>query len=335
MNGFECENNTLKTSQAGTGGSCERRGTSEGERGASIPAGVREGLFDGLPMWQGDAIGGLRAPIGWTAEGQRVFIALGSDGARGEATHALVGGAIGSGKTVLVDDIIHSLAYVYGPDELEILHFDFKGGIGMGRYLDEDGEIWLPHIGNSRHGIPAEANADTFCEVLEAEIERRRQWLGQAGVGSIREYGAQGGRMKRVLVVVEDFQELFFQGAARSERALGVLRAALKAGRGSGLHLVLTTQTMAWAKNAFGGAVEKSLQWIGLRFALFGMEADGILAGDNRGAASRIQPKQEAIMNPDFGKAGANTVFHFPFAGPYSEEEERFRRRVKERVGEA
>ena len=293
-----------------------------------------EALFEGIPMWQGNAACGLRVPIGWTPDGQRMFFELDTDGAAGMTSHALVGGATGSGKSVLVHNIIHSMAHVYGPDGLEILFFDFKGGVEVGRYADERGKIWLPHIANARYGLSPVPDAIAFCETLAALIARERARLGNAGGINIRQYAAQGGRMKRTVVVVEDFQELFLQNAAHGALAWMTLRSALKQGRALGLHLLLTTQTMSWARNALGGAVEECLSWIGLRFALFGTCSDGILAGDNQRAVSTIRPRQEAVMNTDFGKIGANTVFHFPFVERDSEEEKCFLRRIEEKTVE-
>ena len=302
-------------------------------RGGLIPAGGYTSLFDGITMWQGKAVDGLKAPIGWTQDGQRVCFKLDTDEEDGKAIHALVGGATGSGKSVLVHDIIHSLAHAYGPDELDVLYFDCKEGVGLGAYVTEGGKFWLPHIANARHGLPHVPDTIAFRETLEAVIAREKARLGNAGVANIRQYNAQGGKMKRKLIVVEDFQELFFRSSDHGARTLMTLLSALMLGRTLGLHLVLTTQTMAWSRDLLGGTVNECLPWFGLRLALPGTGAEGILAGDNQRAVREIRPRQQAISNPKSGESGANTVFLFPFVSHDSEGDKAYRRRMEDKVG--
>lgn len=272
-------------------------------------------LFAGTEFWGGDSTDGLSAPIGWDEEGRPVAFELGV-GRGAAAFHALVGGTTGSGKSVWLHAMIQSMAGKYSPDELQLYLLDYKKGDEFKKYADAHGDAWLPHARMiSRHKDPRFALE--FFDHLDAEFKRRSAVFG--GYGDIVAYRRNGGKMPRILVVIDEFQVLFeeYGGLNISEEVGGRLSTIFKQGRAYGVHVVLATQSLrSLVFKGMGGILGQ----IGMRVALYGQRDDGILA-DNNDAATRLIPKRQCIVNPAFGvrdsgDAVNNFIADVPFADP-------------------
>lgn len=297
---------------------------------AEKPAKTFSLLFDNIPMWKASSADGLSAPIGWNSGDRKVYFKLDTGGEGGTAVHALVGGQTGSGKSVMLHDLIQSLAWVYSPDELQFYLFDFKNGVEFNKYSDASGALWLPHVKVVSVQNDPRYALELFKHLVEVEFPERNAKFKQTGCTKIGEYVKRGGKMARLVVIVDEFQELFgdHDGEDIGEEITTGLKAIVKQGRSVGVHLVIATQTMASAHATMKGSANDILQQIGLRLALWGTGEELILDGNNK-AAGEIIPRKQCILNAKAGLKGGNVVFEFPFASPDSPDGPAYRQKIE------
>lgn len=121
----------------------------------------------------------LSAVIGITDDPRRqkqypCEIDFGSEG------HILIYGAPGTGKTMLLQTIVMSLAERYTPDEVNIYVMDF------GSWSMKNMQA-LPHMGGVANGNESE-KITKLARMLTAELDRRKMLFAQTGAGSLEVY---------------------------------------------------------------------------------------------------------------------------------------------------
>jgi len=255
-------------------------------------------VYADRPMWSQAASDGLEATLGDSAESGPVILKFG-----GEINHVLLGGTTGSGKSNLIHVLIHSLCHGYSPEELRLYLLDYKDGLEFGKYVDGY-SVWLPHVESvSVHNDPAYALS--MFDYLQRECLRRKKVF--AGARSYAEFRRSGGKMPRIVVIIDEFHKLFETTDAEGMSAR--LMQVLKQGRAYGVHLVLATQTLASSDipNLAG-----MLGQIPLRLALRGSEDDRILDPDNMAATGISIPM--CVFNDQFGRTKGNRIFAVPEA---------------------
>ena len=95
--------------------------------------------------------------------------------------HGLITGATGTGKTVLLHNIILNAAELYSPEDLQMILMDFKEGTEFACY---DG---LPHM--RVLSIASELHfGHSVFEWLVAERMRRANLFKKAGVANLADY---------------------------------------------------------------------------------------------------------------------------------------------------
>lgn len=119
--------------------------------------------------------------------------------------HMLIYGAPGTGKTLLLQTMLLSLAKRYTPDEVHIYVLDF------GSWSMKNLEA-LPHVGGVANGNEAE-KVFNLAKLLDKSLIRRKTLFARAGAGSLAAYRqTAGGKMPSVVVAVDNFapvRELF------------------------------------------------------------------------------------------------------------------------------
>lgn len=272
-------------------------------------------LFAGEGFWTGDASRGFDALIGWDDRDQPVRFQLGD-----RIPHALLGGATGSGKSNLIHVLIHALCHRYSPEELNLYMLDYKDGLEFQKYTS-GGKAWLPHARTvSTANDPAYAL--TMFAYLKEEQRRRKRMFG--GRSNYIEYRASGGKMPRIVVIVDEFHKMF-EGSTADAVSDG-LNDIFKQGRAFGIHLVLATQTLRGLNFAGKSGM---LGQIGLRFALHSNSGDDeILMPDNMAAMNIKIP--QCIMNEEGGNKKANRIFKLPYADHSGKEGLAFHRRCED-----
>jgi S-DNA-T family DNA segregation ATPase FtsK/SpoIIIE len=168
-----------------------------------------------LPLYRqldAEGIPAVTAMLGLAEDGGPLLIRLPSP----DVAHVLVSGTTGSGKTVLLQAMILSLAMLNRPGELALVLIDPKGSA----FRPFGG---LPQL--SREVIREPGEAEEALESLVRLMEKR----GEPGVG----------RKPHVVLVIDELADLLMTGRKGLREALTRL---LQRGRGAGIHVVAATQ---------------------------------------------------------------------------------------------
>ncbi|MEM9827393.1 MAG: FtsK/SpoIIIE domain-containing protein [Planctomycetota bacterium] len=237
----------------------------------------------------------LVIPIGSQGGDRKLSLTLG----HGVAQHVLVAGKTGSGKSSLLHAIITSGAAHYTPDELQFYLLDFKKGVEFKPYADAQ----LPHA--SVIGIESEREfgRSTF-EALDGELQRRGEAFRDAGVSDVGEYREKTGRkMPRLLLLVDEFQEMFVRDDRLAADATLLLDRLVRQGRSFGMHVVLASQSLAGAYSL----PRATLGQMAIRIALqCGASDAAMILNDDNTAARLLSRPGEAIYNDAGGLIEGN-----------------------------
>ncbi|HKR82257.1 MAG TPA: DNA translocase FtsK 4TM domain-containing protein [Candidatus Saccharimonadales bacterium] len=146
--------------------------------------------------------------------------------------HLLVAGQTGSGKSVMINDILSSLLYRNSPADLKLILVDPKQ-VELTPYND------IPHLLTPVINEPEKCISALKWAV--AEMERRLRTMAEVGKRNIAEYNnlKKEEGMPYIVIVIDELADLMMM-AARDVEAL-IVRLAQKA-RAAGIHLVLATQ---------------------------------------------------------------------------------------------
>ncbi|CNE27785.1 Putative FtsK/SpoIIIE family protein [Mycobacterium tuberculosis] len=188
----------------------------------------------------------FRVPIGLDADGRPIELDIKESAQGGMGPHGLCIGATGSGKSELLRTLVLGLAMTHGPDILNFVLVDFKGGA---TFLGMDG---LEHVSaiitNLEDELPL---VDRMYDALHGEMVRRQEYLRAMGnYASLRDYekarldGADLPPMPTLFLVLDEFSELL---SAKPDFAeLFVMIGRL--GRSLGVHLLLASQRLEEGK---------------------------------------------------------------------------------------
>ena len=175
----------------------------------------------------------------WSEAGSPLEFAIGKDIAGkpvmadlARMPHVLVAGQTGSGKSVMINDILTSLLYRNTPADLKLILVDPKT-VELTPYNE------IPHL-----LTPVITEPEKCISALKwsvAEMERRYRTLAEHKVRNIGEYNKLKNEegMPYIVIVIDELADLMMM-AARDVEAL-IVRIAQKA-RAVGIHLILATQ---------------------------------------------------------------------------------------------
>jgi hypothetical protein len=239
-------------------------------------------------------------PIGVRGRGTPVELSLG----RGLAQNVLVGGRPGSGKSQLLHTLIINAVRRYGPDELELYLLDFKQGVEFVPYATGA----LPHA----TVVAVESERDFGLSVLRdlrGEIDRRAEFLRGRGAESMAEFRQRGGAgMRRVLLVIDEFQVLFADDDRIAHESAQLLDHVVRQGRAFGIHAVLGTQSLRG--HGAMALLRSTLDLVAVRIVLATSETDSrLFLADDNPAGARLTRPGEAIFNTDGGSPPGNVAF--------------------------
>lgn len=251
-----------------------------------------------------DSASGLSIPVGRQGVGRSLDIQLGA----GMRQHMLVAGKTGSGKSTLLHSMIMSAAMRYSPDQLHLYLLDFKKGVEFKIYADTG----LPHA--RVIGIESEREfGRSVLNRLDEELQQRGELFRSAGVQEMAEYRRKTDQdLPRVLLIVDEFQELFTRDDRVAQECTMLLDRLVRQGRSFGMHVVLSSQSLAGAYTL----PRATLGQMAVRIALQCSEADAamILADDNTAARLLTRPG-EAIFNDAGGLVEGNQPFQIAWLG--------------------
>lgn len=254
---------------------------------------------------------GLVIPIGMSGASDIQYLTLGRPGS--QSVHALIGGQIGSGKSRLLHAIITSSILQYSKDELEIYLVDFKSGTEFKIYADYN----LPNF----KVIAIESEQEFGLSVLQyimKESDRRAQLFNSCSKSDITSYNsspeaARSGKLPRILVVIDEFHELFNSvNNDVSSEASRLLDNILRLKRSFGVHVILCTQSV----RGLSEINEAAMAQIAVRIALKCQREDAdILLGSGSDAIAQIEDNDagSAIYLPAISTPKMNNKFRVGF----------------------
>ncbi|MEM9914159.1 MAG: FtsK/SpoIIIE domain-containing protein [Planctomycetota bacterium] len=222
---------------------------------------------------------------------------------RGVAQHALVAGKTGSGKSSLLHTLITNLCLWYPPDQLDLYLIDFKKGVEFKPYVNHR----PPHL----RAIAIESDREfglSILKRLDAMLDERGEKFREAGVANLAGYhqAVPDQPMPRVLLIVDEFQELFGQDDAISQSATQLLDRLVRQGRAFGMHAFLGSQSLSGA----AGLPRGTMGQMAVRIALQCSENDSqLILGDENSAARLLTRPGEAIYNDQNDTLEANSLF--------------------------
>lgn len=183
--------------------------------------------FSGDYIIDMDRSRGLEITIGYRADGIETI-----DFNR--TAHVLIGGATGSGKTVLLRSILVSLIH----RGCQVYLCDFKGGIDFPEPIWDEAKVITDY--------------DGLIESLEKviyELEDRKRLFLLYGAKNIEEYNSirETGSIKHIVIGTDEVAEMLDRTGRKDDKAkidkvIEMLSTIARLGRAYGIHLILSTQ---------------------------------------------------------------------------------------------
>ncbi|QDV47350.1 hypothetical protein Enr13x_72590 [Stieleria neptunia] len=241
---------------------------------------------------------GIEITIG-SQGGQR---SLALDLGEGVRQHVLIAGKTGSGKSTLLHSIITSGAHHYTPDQLHFYLLDFKKGVEFKTYADSG----LPHA--RVIGIESEREfGRSVLQRLDQELQQRGELFRAQSTQELSDYrSASGQPMPRIMLVIDEFQELFIRDDKVAAECSMLLDRLVRQGRSFGIHVILSSQSLAGAYSL----PRATLGQMAVRIAMQCSESDAaLILSDDNTAARLITRPGEAIYNDAGGLIEGNQPF--------------------------
>jgi DNA segregation ATPase FtsK/SpoIIIE, S-DNA-T family len=184
--------------------------------------------------WEPDSTRGNQELIVGVREdnGELLIISPG----RLHAPHTLIAGSTGSGKSVLMQDLILGIVATNTPSRARIVLIDPKQGVDYAQFED------LPHVEGGI--IDDRAVALDRLRELVVEMDRRYTRLKASRTNSLSAYNqvaSEGDRLPVIWVIHDEFAEWMLVEDYKQEVTALVSRLGVKA-RAAGIHLIFAAQ---------------------------------------------------------------------------------------------
>lgn len=192
----------------------------------------------GIPeeqWWQGSTAQIVETPIGVRGGGEPLHVWFGVKNDQ-PCAHGMLGAMTGSGKSNLYHVLINGLALRYSPAELRLYLIDGKDGVEFQPYRH------FPHAEVVSLRSAPELSRSVLAELI-AEKERRNSIFRSSNVADFSAYRKAGqpkGKLPRILLLVDEYQELF--EGDREGIASSYLLQLAQQGRSAGIHILLASQ---------------------------------------------------------------------------------------------
>lgn len=242
-------------------------------------------------IWAGVSMSKINVPVGITEKGKQVSLHFTQKNA---LNSALVVGSPGFGKSKFLHSLILNAALRYSPNELEMYLLDFSGV-----EFDVYARMHLPHAKIIAPESEREFGVNILEEIYNEGIRRERLCRDNAvdNTEALRKKNDQL-IVPRILVIIDEFQELFQRNDKMSSRAYFCINNIIQKYRKFAINLVLSSQ------KAYQVTSDISIDEIGNRIAFSCHPRDSVLVGyDN---TSLNLPGGNFIYNDAKGAKNSN-----------------------------
>ena len=158
------------------------------------------------------------------------------DPSQKHAPHTLIAGSTGSGKSVLMQNILLGIAATNTPKQAQIILIDPKQGVDYFQFED------LPHLGGG--AIVSDQIAVTRLQELVLEMDNRYVKFKNARANNITSYNAKvepSERLPTIWLIHDEFAEWMLVDEYKEAVSTTVQRLGVKA-RAAGIHLIFAAQ---------------------------------------------------------------------------------------------
>lgn len=242
----------------------------------------------------------LQIPIAKTQDGrQDIYFSL---GARSQNYNAFIIGRVGSGKSVLLNNLIVGIAERYTAQQIQLYLMDYKNGVEFSVYKNHPNCVKL--FLDENDFTLAVGMIDEFTH----ELQLRGNIFDQAQVKDIATYNQAHPNtpLAHKILIIDEAHRLFTGGIMQKKHFVSSLDYILRQGRSYGLHIILVTQTLV------GSDISSDLLGqIPLRIAFkLNEEKDTwqLFAHGNDAARHLDAQKYEVLINTDSGNKKANQI---------------------------
>lgn len=229
--------------------------------------------------------------------------------------NVLITGAVGQGKSNLLSVIIHSLCQNYSPRELNLYLLDFKEGVTLKAFAQNEQEgPYLPHA--KALGLESDVSfGQSVLEFLFNEYKQRLALFKKYNQKSIKEFRIANPDipLPRIVVVIDEFQLMFGDELDQSRMIADCLEKSVRLFRAAGIHFILASQTIGGSP-ALIGKMDSIFSQIPIRIAHKNSLVESQMTlGQGNCAAMYLKPK-EAILNLDYGEISQNKKVFIAYA---------------------
>lgn len=259
-------------------------------RWPGIPYYWRNKSVDGINLRPGQLDGRPDRPLA---------VPLGDD-----AVHGLIVGRTGVGKSVLLNNLLVSVMDEYAPWEVSLYIVDMKK-VEFGAFMSKGQE--------AAHIKACAATSEvryiiSMLETLERTMQMRQNLFTAIGCKKFSDFRREDPTLllPRILVVVDEFQQLFLNAVGREQDVLlRLINSITRLGRATGFHLLFASQEMS------GTGISSLLGNFKLRMALpCDASVSSAILGNK--AADDLE-KGWVLVNCAGGDESRNQCFRVPF----------------------
>lgn len=240
----------------------------------------------------------LSIPIGTAINGRdKINFSLGD---KSKNYHAFITGVSGSGKTTLLNNIILGIAEKYTPQEVRLYLMDYKEGVEF--------QVFKNHPNCEKIFLDNE-DLKASIKLLEGfsqGMKKRAELFRKNEVTTITAYNNLHPQkpIARLILIIDEVHRLFAGTYKEKEHFNTLLKDVVRRGRAFGVHIILSTQTLA------GTQIDRELMsQITLRasFKLSDFrDSESIFTIGNTEAKNL--KRYELIYNNDSGEKSANVL---------------------------